>query len=93
MAMTVFGTGWDLRDPFNTYIFTSMRQIVDLSDLGASLMIHSTGQSGHPAHRHYDDFIEPWRNLEYHSNRWTREEVERDSKERLMLIPEAGSTL
>ena len=38
-------------------------------------------------------FIEPRSNLEYHSNRWMKEEVEKDSRERLMLMPEAGSTL
>ncbi len=73
--------------PFEVYHITSNRQIIDLNDLSNSLMIHATGQSGHPGHRHYDDFIDPWRFIEYHSARWERNEVEEGSKERLVLKP------
>jgi penicillin amidase len=50
-------------------------------------MMHTTGQSGHPYHRHYDDFIDPWRFIEYHPTNWTREMVESDSGQLLQLIP------
>ena len=50
-------------------------------------MIIPTGQSGHPGHPHYDDFIEKWRLIEYHPARWKREQVEEGSRERLVLEP------
>jgi len=52
-----------------------------------SLMVHTTGQSGHPWHRHYDDFIDPWRMIEYHSTRWKRDGLRKESKEKLVLKP------
>ena len=50
----------------------SMGQIIDLGDLSDSLMMHTTGESGHPGHRHYDDMIDSWRHVTYHPSLWTR---------------------
>jgi penicillin amidase len=86
-ATQISKTGWSYEEPFEVNHIQSMRQIIDMSDLSRSLMIHPTGQSGHPGHRHYDDFVEPWRKNEYHPNRWMREEVEKDSRRRLNLNP------
>ena len=41
------------------------RQLVDFADLESSLYILSTGQSGHPLSRHYDDLSTLWRRGEY----------------------------
>jgi acyl-homoserine lactone acylase PvdQ len=30
------------------------------------------GQSGHPTHPHYDDFIQKWLNFEYNPALWDR---------------------
>jgi len=78
---------FSIDEPFKVYHITSNRQIVDLSDLSNSVMILPTGQSGHPGHRHYDDFIEPWRLIEYHSTRWEREGLEEGKTEKLVLKP------
>ncbi len=78
---------WSFKKPFEVNHIQSMRQIIDLNDLSASLMIHTTGQSGHPGHRHYADFIKPWRKYQYHPNRWKRVDVEADSRNRLVLEP------
>jgi penicillin amidase len=78
---------WDYDKPFEVSFITTLRQIIDLGDLSNSLMTHSTGQSGHPTHRHYDDFIEEWRNVEYHPTLWERLDVERNSKQKLVLNP------
>ena len=83
----VNATGWSTTEPFGVRSLPSMRQIVDLGDLSNSLMIHTTGQSGHPGHRHYDDMIEPWRQIEYHPTLFTREEVEAAGARRLVLRP------
>jgi len=65
----------------------SLRQVVDLSNLSNSVTIHSVVQSGHPYSSHYDDFIELWRNLEYHPANWTREEAESGEYELITLQP------
>lgn len=65
----------------------ALRQVVDLGNLGNSLMIHSVGQSGHPMHDHYDDFIDSWRFFEYHPSNWNRADAEAGSAEILILEP------
>ncbi len=44
----------------------SMRQIVDLADRSRSLMVITTGQSGHPFSQHYKDQTRLWLNNDYH---------------------------
>ncbi len=83
----VNAVGWSIQRPFEVVSVPSMRQIIDLSNLSNSLMMHTTGQSGHAGHRHYDDFIDPWRLIEYHPTFWERAEVEENSREHLRLIP------
>jgi len=78
---------WSMDKPFKVRHMVSQRLIVDLADLGRSLSVHTTGQSGHPTHRHYDDFIDPWRNVEYHPTLWAREDVEKASRGKLRLLP------
>ncbi len=65
----------------------SVRMIVDLGDFSRSVTIHTTGQSGHPYSKHYDNMIEPWLNMEYHPMLWTREQVEKAAVDRLILEP------
>lgn len=65
----------------------SWRQIIDLSDWDASLGVHNTGQSGHPASKHYADMIPMWLKGEYHPLLWTREKVEAHAEARLTLLP------
>jgi penicillin amidase len=60
-------------DDFAVRSVPSLRMIVDLGDLSGSLLIHTTGQSGHTMHPRYDDFIDPWQNGRYHPLLWTRE--------------------
>ncbi len=86
-ADQVNNTSWSTNDPFNVETVPSMRQIIDLSDLSRSLMMHTTGQSGHPFHRHYADFIDPWRLIDYHPTLWDRADVERQAREHLTLLP------
>jgi penicillin amidase len=64
-----------------------MRMIVDLSDFDKTLGIHPTGQSGHPFHPHYDDFIEMWLNGEYHPMWFSRESINNAVVDQLVLQP------
>jgi len=80
-------TDYDTSVPYGADTIVSYRQIVDLGDLTASLSMHTTGQSGHPLHSHYDDMIDPWRNIEYHPMLWERGDVEAASAGVLVLQP------
>lgn len=83
----VNATSWSSSTPFEVSSVPSMRQIIDLGDLANSLMIHTTGQSGHPGHPHYDDFIEMWRLIQYHPTLWNRDAVEDNARQPLTLNP------
>jgi penicillin amidase len=84
---TVNNTAYDPAEPFAVETVPSYRQIIDLSDFSQSLSIHTTGQSGHPYHPHYDDMIDMWRNFEYHPMLWERSTVEGTAPLHLILQP------
>ena len=86
-SRTVNATGYSMNDPYTVRSVPSQRQIVDLEDFTRSVSMHTTGQSGHPYHRHYDDMIDPWRNIEYHPMLWERADVEADAEGVLVLTP------
>jgi len=65
----------------------SERYIADLADWTRSLSVHTTGQSGQPYHKHYDDFIDLWRNIQYHPMLWSRADVEKNVEGTLTLAP------
>ena len=84
---TLFRSRYDINEPFGVITLSSYLQIVDLGDLSRSLSMHTTGQSGHPFNKHYDDMIDPWRNHQYHSMLWTRDQVETGAESYLQLMP------
>lgn len=65
----------------------SWRLIADLSDLRRSLAIHTTGQSGHAFHPHYDDMIPLWLNGDYHPLIWQRADAQQQADGVLVLTP------
>ncbi|MBT0956936.1 penicillin acylase family protein [Alphaproteobacteria bacterium KMM 3653] len=56
------GTG---PEPFSNVHAAGFRGVYDFSDPDSSVFVISTGQSGHPLSRHYDDLGELWRRGEY----------------------------
>lgn len=52
-------------DPFQNVHGAGYRGVYDFADPDSSIFILSTGQSGHPLSRHYDDLGELWRRGEY----------------------------
>ncbi|NNE86779.1 MAG: penicillin acylase family protein [Silicimonas sp.] len=56
------GTG---ANPFQNVHGAGYRGVYDFADPDSSVFIISTGQSGHPLSRHYDDLGELWRRGEY----------------------------
>ncbi len=83
----VNATSYSMSDPYAVAAVPSQRQIVDLEYFERSLTMHTTGQSGHPFHPHYDDMIDPWRNIQYHPMLWTRGQVEAAAEAHLTLTP------
>jgi penicillin amidase len=65
----------------------SYRQIVDLGNLGNSLAIHTTGQSGHVGSEHYDDMIAAWSEGRYHPMSLPIGDVRRELSGHLVLEP------
>lgn len=65
----------------------SFRMIANLADLAGSLSIHAPGQSGHPASKHYDDFIKPWRNVEHHPMLFDHEVIDEQAVGKLRMMP------
>jgi penicillin amidase len=51
--------------PFGAASGAGFRGVYDLADPDSSVFIISTGQSGHPLSRHYDDLAGLWRRGEY----------------------------
>ncbi|MEM8731868.1 MAG: penicillin acylase family protein, partial [Pseudomonadota bacterium] len=56
------GTG---PDPFQNVHGAGYRGVYDFADPDSSIFVISTGQSGHPLSRHYDDLAQLWRRGEY----------------------------
>lgn len=58
-------TGGKDPDPFVNVQGAGYRGVYDFADPDSSVFVLSTGQSGHPLSRHYDDLGELWRRGEY----------------------------
>ncbi len=84
---TLNATSYDLAEPFDVNWVPSYRQIIDLADFARSVSVHTTGQSGHPFHPHYDDMIDLWRNIQLHPMLWARSDVEASAADHLTLTP------
>jgi penicillin amidase len=73
--------------PFMVVAGTSQRFIADLADLGQSLAVNSTGQSGLAFHAHRDDQIALWHRVGYHRVFFDRQSLETASEGTLTLTP------
>jgi penicillin amidase len=73
---------------YQAVVVPSWRQIIDLSDLDASVGTHTVGQSGNPASPHFHDLFPLWSTGEYHPLPFTRAAVEAATDSRLELLPE-----
>jgi penicillin amidase len=84
---TVNNTGYDWNESYDVAVVPSYRQIIDPANFSRSLSIHTTGQSGHTFHPHYDDMIDMWRNIEYHPMLWVKQDIIAASEGHLTLKP------
>lgn len=86
-AVTIDAGIPSLDDPFVVTFGSSQRLLADLSDLGRSLAVNSTGQSGQLFHRHREDQIPLWAANAYHPMPFGRPAVEKGAEEKLVLKP------
>ena len=66
----------------------SYREIFDLSDWDNSLAINTPGQSGQPGSPHYSDLLQMWSEGKYFPLFYSREKVEANTTEKLVLQPQ-----
>jgi penicillin amidase len=65
----------------------SYREIFDLSNWDNSLAINTPGQSGQPGSPHYSDLLQLWSEGKYFPLFYSRDKVEANATEKLMLEP------
>jgi penicillin amidase len=83
----VNATGWNALTGYTVDWLPSMRMIVDLGNLGNSLTVHTTGESGHAYHPHYIDMADLWRNIQYYPMLWDEQAVIAAAEAHLQLNP------
>jgi penicillin amidase len=74
-------------DAYTVGSYPSERVIYDLSSFGNSVAIHTTGQSGHAYHPHYDDMVPLWANIEYYPMLWSEQSITNNAEGHLILTP------
>jgi penicillin G amidase len=84
---TVDAASFGFDEPFAMGSGVSQRYVADLSNWDNSRSIHTTGQSGQLFHRHREDFISMWQNIEYHPMLFGREAVQAEAEGNLFLTP------
>jgi len=65
----------------------SFRMVLDVGNWDASRVINTPGQSGNPASPHYRDLAPLWARGEYFPLVYSRKAVEKESRERVELMP------
>ncbi|MBL8078492.1 MAG: penicillin acylase family protein [Anaerolineales bacterium] len=83
----VNATGWSVKDGYETNWLPSMRQIIDLKNLNNSVTVHTTGESGHAYHKHYDDMAPLWAGIQYYPMWWDQDSIIEDAEGHLKLVP------
>ncbi len=83
----VNATGWAATGSFHVDWLPSMRMIVDLSDLGRSVTVHTTGESGHAFSPHYIDLAPLWAAGRYYPMLWDEKEIEAKAEAHLRMRP------
>ncbi len=73
--------------PYRALVVPAWRQIIDLSDLDASVGVLPPGQSGNPASAHFNDQYELWTTGRHHPLPFGRPAVEAQAESTLNLLP------
>lgn len=68
----------------------SYREIIDVGNWDGSLVVNVPGESGQPGSPHYSDLLPLWDQTRYFPMLYSRNAVEKQSKDRLVLEPGAN---
>ena len=83
---TVNATGYP-DNSFDQVSGASYREIIDLSDWDHSVAVNVPGQSGQPGSPHYSDLLPLWSEGKYFPLLYSREAVEKEATDKLVLEP------
>jgi penicillin amidase len=83
----VNATSWSVIDGYEVTDVPSMRMIVDMGNLNNSVTVHTTGESGHAYHKHYDDMSKLWSSIKYYPMWWEQDSIVKDAEGHLQLAP------
>ena len=61
--------------------------VVDLSNFANSQQINTTGQSGQPLNKHYNDMVLLWRDVQYAPMYFDRAALDKVREGMLVLVP------
>jgi len=86
-GFTVGNTGGGKAENFQQRTGASYRHILDLADWDRSVGTSVPGQSGQPRSPHYADLIAYWGENRYFPLLFSRGQIERNAKNKLMLVP------
>ena len=75
---------------FDVTNLPAFRFSIDLADLDGARVIHTTGQSGNPFDRHYDDFIGPWLHGDTVPLPFSLSDIHAAAVDTLQLVPPSG---
>jgi penicillin amidase len=85
---TVNKSEYKFTSPFSTSVGPSMRQVVDMAEPLEASMVITSGQSGQPFHKHFDDQTPLWLNGGYHTVTMDWNKINKTNWEHLTLIPQ-----
>jgi penicillin amidase len=85
---TVHKTDFRFSDPFNVFVGSSVRQVIDLGSRSSLSSVITTGQSGQVFNEHYDDQNVLWLNGEYHTILFDWDEISGAPWDQLVLKPQ-----
>jgi penicillin G amidase len=86
-SWTVRKTSVNDREPYGVIDVPSYRQVLDVGNWDQSLVVNTTGQSGHPLSPHYFDQNALWSSGRYRTMPFSRSAVEKARASRLLLTP------
>jgi penicillin G amidase len=86
-GFTVGNTGGGKAENFQQRTGASYRHILDLADWDRSVGTSVPGQSGQPRSPHYADLIDYWGKKRYFPLLFSRSQIEKNTKDKLVLTP------
>ena len=90
-GFTVGNTGGGSASHFQQRTGASYRHILDLADWDRSVGTSVPGQSGQPRSPHYADLIPCWGENRYFPLYFSRSQIEKNCKDKLLLVPASRS--